>query len=404
MKKTLKKLRPALLVVLLTFVSCQQDDVYMNDSNALSKGSSRVITYSELRTMPKAIAVLENLKKKERQKSVYNERYDFTVDTTSIALFEIGDYHSLTFTISRDNMEEGIVENLVLNWEPYDDYKSFLTKYTLTESEIEKVELNEPIDLTGKEALTHLTEFSAKSILKSGGNQPNLVQIDGDCFIVTYVRKTSYSDIPGQLEESVWEEVLEPTPCPEENSDYSYTLYPNAGGLYIPILNVPNPQPYIPVPGLSGGTSGSGGHNSPYNPVITKPRVIANQAQCKKIKNALDINNFRQEVVNLAGMVNDPVNENGAGLDRFGNAVPFPPGPEIQVPVPISTPMFPNGYVVVSHTHNVGKLSVFSFSDFEAIVKLLVLDKINTDTFVATVSTQKGTHYALTISNGLLLP
>ncbi len=402
MKKVLKEFRPALLVVLLIFICCQQDDLYIDNPNASSKGNSRMITYGELKAMPKAITMLETIKKKKRQKSVYNEYYNFTIDTTAIALFEIGDYHSLTFTITRDNTEEGIVENLILNWEPYEDYKCFLTKYTLSEDDIEKIELNNPVDLSGKESLTHLTEFNSRSVLKSsGGNQPNLVKIDGDCFIVTYVRRTSYSNIPGQLEYSVWEEVLEPVPCPEENSDYSYTLDPNAGGFYIPIMNIPYPQPYIPVPGLSGGGSPeSGGNNSSFNPVITKPRVlVAILKECKKIKNALDNNNFRQEVVNLAGTVNDPVNENGVGMDFYGNVISFPPGPEIEVPVPLGASIFPNAYMVVSHTHNAGKLSVFSFADFEAIAKLLSKDKIKVGTFVATLSTQKGTHYAITISD-----
>lgn len=394
MHRKLKKLWSILFITVLAITSCQKDDTYMHHSNVESKGFSRTISYEELKTMPKAIAMIEEISEERRKKSVYNEKYDFTIDTTNIELFEIGDYHSLTFNVFRDSTSNSTaIENLILNWEPYEDYKSFLTTYNLTESEVDKIKNDEKIDLSGKEILTHLTKFDTRTILKSGGNPPNLVQIDGSCYIITYVRTVSYSDIPGQLEASVWEEVLEPTPCPEENTNYTYTLDPNAGGLYIPILNIPNPEPYIPIPGVTGG----GGKNvgSPFNPVITKPKVMmASKKECEKIEDALSAGNYMENVTALASLINDPY-EFGSGLDSNGNVTLFQTGPDIIIiPPPVGTT-----YTVVSHTHDSGKLSIFSFSDLEAIAKLLKNEQIDTSTFIATLSTHKGTHYVLTISN-----
>ncbi|KAF2519709.1 hypothetical protein E0W68_00285 [Flavobacterium salilacus subsp. salilacus] len=413
MKKTLKKLQPALLVVLLAFTCCQQDDVHMNDNNTSAKGNSRMITYEELKAMPKAISMLESLKEQRRKKSVYNERYDFTVDTTEIFLVEIGDYHSLTFTISRDSAYTDVTENLVLNWEPYEDYKTYMAEYMLTEEEKEKIADGEYVDTKDKERLLVLPEFSPSTILKSAGGagEDQIIMVDGICYKGMWVRDESYSGIPGQIEKSKFKWVYLPVPCPEGHLDPSYTEgnHPGGGGpTNMPIFNTPYPisqEPITNMPGPGGYNGGTGNSGSPYNPIYTKPRVeiaIAHPRECKKIKDALDSNNFRQEVVDLAGKVNDPVNEYGAGLDRFGNVIPFPPGPEIQVPIPFGTPSFPNGYIVVSHTHNnsiAGTLSVFSIYDLRNIAQFLFDNHINDGTFVATLSTAKGTHYALTINN-----
>lgn len=404
MKKHFKKWQFLLIAVILALTGCVQDDVYFSNQKSESEITSRVITYQELKKMPKAIAMLEKLKKEKLKKSVYNPRYDFTVDTTQVLLIEIGtDYHSLTFTVSRDSTYAHSVENLILNWEPYQDYKTFFIEYTLTEEEELKIANGDYVDTKNKERLTILPEFSPSTILKSasGGNEDQVFLVNGKCYRGMWVRDESYTSIPGQLEKSKFIWVYVAIPCPEGYDDYSLTEgnHPRGGGgTYPPIFNTPYPisqEPVSNMPGPGGGSSGS-----PYNPIYTKPEVIiVNRRECKKIKEALDSNNFRQEVVNLAGLVNDPVNENGMALYSNGTAITFTPAPELQVPLIGPTPMFTPKYTVISHTHNTGKLSVFSYADLEAIARLLAEDNIDTGTFVATVSTQKGTHYALTISD-----
>ncbi len=406
MKKTLKKLQPLLLVVLLAFTCCQQDDVYMNDSNASSAFTSRTITYKELKAMPKAMSALEHLKQQRLKKSVYSKRYDFTVDTTNIVMIEMdNNYHSLTFTISRDSTYDETIENLVLNWEPYQNYRAYLTTYYLTQEEIDKVANDEYIDLEpeGKATIVDLPQFETGMIIKSAGSgeeQGDIVMIDGKCYRKKMKRLASTTNAQGQLVASEFIMVLEPVePCPEEYSNYSFTEgnHPEGGGgdggVPIPIFNTPYPTPTGPIADLQGISGGGSTKPSPYHPVLTKPQIIANQAQCKKIKEALNGNTYITNLEGLASLVNDP-KEYGSGLDSSGNVTYFPPGDVVKIlPPPEGTT-----YTIVSHTHDAGKLSVFSFTDLEAIAKLLLDNHINTDTFVATLSTQKGTHYVLTIS------
>ncbi|QYJ67369.1 hypothetical protein [Flavobacterium litorale] len=407
MHKAQLKLLYLLLFAILAITGCEHDDVYMNNQNASANGiTTKTISYKELQAMPKAMAALQSLKQEGRKKSVYNVRYDFSVDTTDIVLTTMdNNYHSLTFSILRDSTYAPTIENLVLNWEPYREYRAYLAKYTLTPEEIDKIVNDEFVDLDGKATIETLPQFDTAAVIRAKSGTPGeIVVVNGECYRLTYVRVITYSNIPGQREASTWMPKWVKMPCPEEYTDYSLTEgnHPGgAGGVYIPVFNTPYPIPNGPVselPGISGGSGPSSGN--PYHPVLTKPKiVIPNFRECDKVKNALDSGNFRQEVVNLAGTVNDPVNENGVGLNYYGIVMNFTPAPEITAPIPPATSAFPNGYTVVSHTHNVGKLSVFSFADFEAIAKLLAKDKINTGIFVATLSTEKGTHYALTISN-----
>ncbi|NDI97514.1 hypothetical protein GWA97_00300 [Flavobacterium sp. LaA7.5] len=391
MKKTLKKLQPLLLVVLLAFTCCQQDDVHMNDSNASSTFKSRTITYKELKAMPKAMSALEHLKQQRLKKSVYSERYDFTVDTTDVTLIEMdNNYHSLTFTISRDSTYAPAIENLVLNWEPYEDYRAFLTTYTLSDEEIDKIANGEYVDLENKETIKLLPLFDTAAIKPksdTGDDEGQIIKIDGTYYQETLDRATDYSNFPELRETSVW--VIKSFPVTYTDNGYSGFEEPK-------VFDTPYPIPTGPIADLQGTAPGGGGGSTkptPHHPVLTKPQIIANRAQCNKIKDALNGNTYITNLEGLASLVNDP-DEYGSGLDSSGNVTYFIAGDVVKiVPPPAGTT-----YTIVSHTHDAGKLSVFSFDDLEGFAKLLNNNQIDTDTFVATLSTQKGTHYVLTIS------
>lgn len=364
--------------------------MYMHNKKSSSKITSRVIGYDELKSMPKAISSLHDFTSKVRKKSVYDSIYNITVDTTQVLLIEIGnDYHSLTFNILRDSTYT-TTDNLVLNWEPYSEYKCFMTKYTLSETEKELLSEGQNVDLTGKESLTHLTEFNPSNIVKSGGNQPNIVKIGDDCFTITYQRVFTYSGIPGQREASGWEEVKVKIDCPEPDRDYSYTLNQSGGGFYIPIMNIENPEP-VTIPGTN-----IGGGSNVFNPVVTSPTIIV-KSDCKKLKETLDKNNFRQQIVTLAGNVNDTANEHGVTMDTENNITNLTPAPSLTINLNPT-----DKYVAFGHIHNDhpdGTYSVFSFADLRTLSTILHNGKIKTSEFVATLSTSKGTHYAFIISD-----
>jgi hypothetical protein len=217
------------------------------------------------------------------------------------------------------------------------------------------------------------------------------------------------SGIPGQVEfnETYWETVK--VECTEEAvADHSFTEGGHTGGGGIaagpgvPVFNTPSgPFTGEPVEGIYF-PGGSGGN--PPRPVITKPLTFVDfQEECNKITAIMTTGTYRQDLQNLATMVNDPINENGICLGIGDDVtVPLTPGPEVVLPV--------FGHIrALSHTHNQhlnqqglydgGTYSVFSYEDLVAIAKLIKQNRINTDNFVATLSTKKGTHYAMTISN-----
>jgi hypothetical protein len=396
MKQT--KLLCLFMGILLTFTACQEDDIEFTREKS-GTVTSRLINYDELKAMPKAMAKLQKIKEEKLKKSVYNERYDFTVDTTEVLLIEIGDYHSLTFSIIRDSTYDDTVENLVLNWEPYDDYLAFKAEYNLTEEEKDKIRNNEHVDLTNKERLTILFSFVPETVLKfnGGGNEEQIEYIDGECRRGRWVRVRSSSSIPGQIEYSEWRWVYEPVPCPEENIDHSWTEGNNpggSGGTHIPVFNTPYPTSDNPV----GENTLPGGGPIPHNSIITLPKVdtkaIATPKECKKINAILNITGMRGKLTTIATHVNDANDEYGFATNSDSTFTDFTPAPEI-------TFTYNNTSVfnAVSHTHNLNKLSVFSFSDLVAIAKMIKEGSINTDQFIATLSTAKGTHYILTINN-----
>lgn len=95
--------------------------------------------------------------------------------------------------------------------------------------------------------------------------------------------------------------------------------------------------------------------------------------------------------------MSDPVNEHGIGLDANNNIVTFTPGPGVGITITNSVV-----YEAISHTHNAapgGTLSVFSFFDLQTFATYLFKGNIDGNTFIATISTAKGTHYVLTISD-----
>src|SRR5690606_31137385 len=112
------------------------------------------------------------------------------------------------------------------------------------------------------------------------------------------------------------------------------------------------------------------------NRVITLVFPEQNKEECEKIAALMAKAAYKQEILNLADKVNDPTNEYGVVMTPLAVGVPITPGPEIDINT--------NGmtiYSAVSHTHHTGKLSVFSYSDFYALLQLYRNNRLSHSTF-----------------------
>lgn len=392
MKKILNRLRPFLLLSFFVVLSCQEDYVEYSPQGSSSGGKFKYITFEELKSKPKAYEALRPFLK--ANKDVYYRSYLMTVVTDSILIYTDGVRESLTFQVIPDE-ERGLLENLVLNLQGNGTYSAYHTAYDLTEEELDKVQLNQSIGLA-RMSINYLHDFDNSRLhLKSNGGGGNIyVGDDGNCYKQVVNTLQSWSNIPGQLEASEVELAEVRVPCPEEPDDQS------SGGGAPPVViyyTVPyfNNQPYVPRVYPPGG---AGPRDITTKPTIT---IRGPRRECKKIADRIEsaIGNleYRDKIVDLAQNVTDTQNEHGMSVDTEGNFVTLTPGPSLQ---PNLNPT--HKLVSFDHIHNDhpdGTYSVFSFADLRTLSVLLDNDKIEVSEFVATLSTSKGTHYALTISD-----
>ncbi|WP_116787210.1 hypothetical protein [Flavobacterium psychrotrophum] len=169
MKKALSFLA-ALTCLLFIFSGCEHDDIADTEKNASSHETGFKHTYiskKDLAQYPKVLEILnkidEERNKAQLTKSVYNEDYDFYVNTDSILRIDKGSYHSLTFSIYR-LPDSGKTENLVLSSVPNGDYSAQLYTYNLSEVEKDYLIDGKPTLFKNLVTRTPLPLFKSSSV------------------------------------------------------------------------------------------------------------------------------------------------------------------------------------------------------------------------------------------------
>ena len=187
---------------------------------------TRIISLEDLKSMPKAYQKLNEIMEQRTKKSeVHFSNFNFTVLTDEIVLFRQNGFESLTFAVIPGNDRGGYVENLVLNKERDGEYSAYFAVYNLTAQEIQAAIDNKSVNLTDKAAMFDLSDFSASSVMKSGGGGPyDPYERGGKWYRKEWRRVATYSSITGQLEYSSWELVeVEVAPPAQQHTDNSYT-------------------------------------------------------------------------------------------------------------------------------------------------------------------------------------
>lgn len=240
-----KLLRVFILISLFTcFFSCEKEEISNNNlvtNQNQNNYQLKKVRFSQLKKNKKAFDKLVEARIKKNPsleyRGVYNSDFGVFIDTTNITLIESKDSHSYTFQIINENMHE--FENLILNYKNNGDYSAYISKYNLTQEQIN--------NLIDSGSLTNIVPTSISEV-----NSTMSIPVSGngsDCVdIITYSTNMCYNS-QGNLMESNGE------------------LNNGCVGMSFPVEHM---IMVIDADCMSGGGpggyDGSGGDNGGYNP------------------------------------------------------------------------------------------------------------------------------------------
>ena len=157
-----------MVLATLFFVSCNDD--YQERNNFSSK--SRKVTRVNLKKLQsnrnayKKVNSILNVGKNKNQQNriVYNDLYDFYIDTNEIIYIENGNYNSFTLAVFRTE-ETTYKENLFLHLQPNGEYAAYILRYNLNEQDLINYQNGLPIqNLNQKTVIIPLDNFEVGSL------------------------------------------------------------------------------------------------------------------------------------------------------------------------------------------------------------------------------------------------
>lgn len=321
-------------------------------------------------------------------KIIYDSINNFYFDDENGIMIEDEEgYKSFTFPIIRDVPSQKL-ENIVFSLKNNTVYETYLSKYTFTEFQKEKILANEFVDLSEvtpdikilqrKNCDTKIDQCTAYYDTETGEYY----------FVVTYLDPCDTGGSTG---------------TDSSSSDNGGSGGGSSGSGYI--------GPTGPT-GIGAGAGPRGGSNPSGNgPILTTPvfggglsNSLANP--CKKVKEQTNkYQNLKPSLINLATTTTQS-QENGFYVDDTATSTTANPINNLSSNAggSLNIPYLPNPkkYSVLAHTHDAsgsdgnGTFSIFSFGDLQKIAQLITLNQID-ESFVFFVSTADGTNYALTI-------
>ncbi|WP_445454176.1 hypothetical protein [Flavobacterium sp. 25HG05S-40] len=150
------------------FKGCETEEIY---TRTRAKPVMKYISFSEFSKQGSAKQKFNEIEKKSKtsinSKLLYLPEYNFLIDTDEIIMWQYGDYKSFTFKIYRPTEIEKI-ENLVIV-EKTESIEAYIAKYTLSDTEKQQIQNNQPVDLSGKLDLKYV----------SGGGCWHITHIEG---------------------------------------------------------------------------------------------------------------------------------------------------------------------------------------------------------------------------------
>ena len=298
MKNKFNYLLKALFIFIsLLFLGCETQEEVVSSSENFKKYE---ISFKEFNNDQQARVSFKKLKEKqkinkeakkgnEQQRILYNKEYDFFIDTDKIVVVEIDDFKSYTFQIHRPE-ENAKLENLVLNSKNNADFKTYITKYNVTELEKQILSNNGYVDVTNDVDIEILDESKFAQFS------------DGPC---TLVVSSPYSQNHlGQETAGYFEKVL--VPCGTEGADCppgacdggsigddSNTNQGNTGTGYSPSGYTPNFNGgnggvgSFPTGNNPNGSNQPGGGTNSSNVFVSAPTVSLEDSEVKEFIKSL---------------------------------------------------------------------------------------------------------------------
>lgn len=393
-------------LVLIIFYGCQKDDTVQNieSSNEIQNILSQKLSLNEIPNSNQVSDVLRNISSNFTSNTLQRtiDPDSVSIDVADILFTEYAETHTLTFKLLSNNPEY-YIENIVLHYnvetEVYDEY---LVQYEVSGDEFLDIHNGEPLKENTTSLITKL----------DSGTFSDLSNRSGFC---TQTCQTFYFNCTAGGNHEVGQE------CDGDPSQQPFSTT---------ICGTPtcyDTNPSITPGPVGGGGGGGGGTND--DDIITNPNTsepcednsgnvgiadnngcivpdddLGTRRECRKITEFLDdpLNqDFKDKLIELSSQSNLNLNkeksvstfENETALDERIGTDTFP-SVAIQ-----SNPT--NKYKAFVHTHpNIppGTLSIFSPADLIEIARIINNDKI-TGSFVAFLTTKKGTQYAITIQN-----
>lgn len=366
--------------------SCMKEDLEENNTQS-NKRIVKRITLEEFQKNKAAFAKYEQIATKKSNvqgKMVYNELYDFYVDTNSILYIENGNYNSMTFPIYRDENMENIHENLFLHLHPNGEYSSYILRYNLTNQDIYNHKNGFPIaNLSSKTTIIVLDDFDSSTLLNRGGCVPEFVA-NFEYQVVTTQVPINNGDLTGEFGyETVTTYVV---------IGVTYTYIGCSGGGGTGGDGGSSSGSGGPF-GSGGGGSGTGGSN----PIGNDPE-FGIQIRDKNIEYLNKLTNYEADADNsipdyideLTEKLSAPLEEEGAEFRKNGSGFTFHPCSNVGYNYVKFNPAVTNSLVRI-HKHHVeldpipSIEDVFGFAEFFKQKKdLNASDKNNITSIVVT--------------------
>lgn len=289
-----------LVAIPLLFYNCETDDLQEEQNIDIEEVtpeiSVTIIDLSEVATNTKVLETVEKLSKVNsiskttNRDTITSNEYGFSLNTDYVKLIEVGDYHSYTFQIIRDE-DNGLFENLVISLNNEGNYDLSIVSYDLTENELANLLFGNEVDLTNKITQTSIND---ENIVSSLFSRDAVICIT---VVTTWCEEGNHSG--GYLDGAA---------CPAFNSSTDLVCTGGGGGGPSgPSSGDPTSDPN------SGGDAGEGGSSSNTNnagvnevdPYYTAPtcsdcpELVDTPDPCSQLKNNSRSADFRAKMNDL---------------------------------------------------------------------------------------------------------
>lgn len=154
------------LSLILVLFNCQKDDdtIIQEEQQKSSNVTFTTIRSKTIENNKALKTILEKQKTKQIEaktsKTIYNEQYDFTINTDYAKVIEHNSLKRYTFGVTRTE-DNGLLENLLLKEQTDGTYKVYLVQYAITIEERSTLANQEIVDVDNKITYVPLEDISS---------------------------------------------------------------------------------------------------------------------------------------------------------------------------------------------------------------------------------------------------